>query len=154
MKFSGKTEIQASLNDIFAAFADFDAFEKYATKSGAEVSRIDDLISPGPGMIWDSRFEYRGKRRKATIELIDYNPPESLNFSAVADGFDAVMRIELIRLSAKETRARITFEVQAKSIAARLVLQSARLTKNRLNKRFRERLHRFGHDLEQRIQSA
>ena len=69
-------------------------------------------------------------------------------------GFDATIMIELSPLSGKETRARIVTEITARSIAARLLLQSARLTKGKLNKRFRQRFRKFGDEMTQRILSA
>ncbi len=154
MKFSGKTEIEASLTTTFAAFADFDAFERDATRAGTRVARTDDLSSPGPGMMWDIQAEFRGKPRKIEAELVDYDPPNSLDFKAVTSGFDATVRVDLVPLSARQTRAQISFDIRPTSLAARLMLQSARLAKGRLARKFHQRLARFGRDLEKRIQSA
>ena len=154
MKFVGKTDINATLNATFAAFADFESFERRALRAGAEITRTDDLSMPGPGMMWDARFAYRGKTRKIAIELVDYDPPNRLIFSANTEGFESEILVDLIPLSSQQTRASVSFDVHAKSLAAKLLLQSARLTKGAINKRFRRRLARFGKDLESRIQSA
>jgi hypothetical protein len=154
MNFTGKTEIQANINATFAAFADFDAFERSVRRSGGKIERVDGLTTPGPGMMWRVVADYRGKPRKIDIDLKDYEPPESLLFSASSTGFDATIMIELSPLSGKETRARIVTEITARSIAARLLLQSARLTKGKLNKRFRPRFRKFGDEMTQRILSA
>jgi len=75
-------------------------------------------------------------------------------FSGVSDSFDAVVQFDLLALSARETRVTVSIDMKPKSLAARLILQSARLTKGSINKRFRNRLNRFGTELENRIRSA
>jgi len=154
MKFSGKTDINAPLNATFAAFADFGAFEKLAVRSGVEVARTDDMSAPGRGMMWDIRANYKGKTRKITAELVDYDPPNSLDFAAQTGGFNATIRVELAALSARQTRAFIVFDIRATTLTARIALQSARLAKGKLSKRFKSRLRRFGQDLQDRIEVA
>ncbi len=154
MKFSGKTEINASLNDSFAAFADFQYFENHARRSGVEIARVDDLASPGPGMMWEMRIRFRDKFPRVQMELVDYTPPETLDFTARSGGMNMTMRVELIALAPRRTRAVVTLDVRASSLGARMLLNSARLTKGRLTRRFRQRVEKFGRLLEQRISSA
>ena len=154
MKFTGKTDLEATLNATFAQFADFGSFERFGLQSGAEIRRTDDLIAPGPGMMWDVRLDYKGKARKLAVELVDYDPPNNLNFLAKSKSIDAEILVELVPLSNRQTRAAVTLDVSAKSLAARLALQSARLTKGTLNKKFKSRLNRFGKTLEEKIQRA
>jgi hypothetical protein len=154
MKFTDKTDIEANLNDTFTAFADFETFERQVLRSGAKIARTDDLTENGPGMMWDVVLEFRNKERKIKVELVDYDSPNLLEFEGSADGFDAIILVELSPLSSRQTRANISFNLQANTLAAKLMLQTARLTKSTLNKRFSRRLHRFGRDLEQRIRVA
>lgn len=154
MKFTGNTDINAGISETFTAFADFEVFERHALRSGAKIARTDDLTEPGSGMMWDVALEFRGKARKIGVELVDYDPPNCLDFEASADGFDATIEVELVALSASQTRANISFDVRARSLAAKLALQTARLTKGSLNKRFRKRLNKFGSDMGDRIRLA
>jgi len=154
MKFTSKTDIQATLNQTFAAIADFEFYERHAMRSGAEIARVDALTQPGPGMMWAMRLEFRGKLHKVELELADYDPPNALLFTGGTEGFDAIIKVDLMALSARETRITVTLDLKPKSLAARLILQSARLTKGTTNKRFRKRLNKFGTELENRIASA
>lgn len=154
MIFTGKTDLEATLNAAFAEFADFEMFQKQALHAGARISRTDDLTSPGPGMMWDAELEFRGKMRKFTVELVDYDPPNSLNFEAKSEGLDATIDIALLPLSSRQTRAIVTFDVKPRTLATKLVLQSARLTRGTINKRFNRRLARFGAEMEKRIKQA
>ncbi len=151
MKFSGKTDLEAGLHATFAAFSDFENFERQVLRSGAKIARTDDMTSSGIGMMWDVATEFRGKARRIKVELVDFDTPNRLCFEAKADGFDAIIEVELTPLSGRQTRANVEFDITAKTLAAKLALQTARLTKNTLNKRFNRRLHRFGRDMERRI---
>ncbi|MFT6696909.1 MAG: hypothetical protein ACJAXU_002417, partial [Paracoccaceae bacterium] len=142
MKFADKTDLEANLNDTFMAFADFETFERQVLRSGAKIARTDDLTENGPGMMWDVGLEFRGKERKIKVELVDHDAPNLLEFEGSADGISAVILVELSSLSGRQTRANVSFDLQAKSLAAKLLLQTARLTKSKLNKRFSRRLHR------------
>jgi hypothetical protein len=154
MKFSAKTDINAGLNAAFAGIADFDAYERFALRAGAEITRVDALTTPGPGLMWALRIVFRGKVLKINIELMDYDPPNMLQFTGGSDGYEADVRVELMALSARETRVTVSADVKPKTLAARLVLQSARLTKGALNKRFRRRIVQFGTELESRVRNA
>ena len=154
MRFTSKTDINAPLNASFAAIADFEAYERHANRTGAEGTRVDALSRPGPGMMWAIRMELRGKLQKIEIELADYEPPNKLIFTGGTDSFDAEVLVELIALSARETRATMTVDLKPKTLAARLILQSARLTKGSITKRIRKRLNKFALEIEDRVNTA
>jgi len=154
MKFTGKTEIEATLNDTFAAIADFEMFENHARQSGAKVARVDDLTSPGPGMMWDIRTKIRDRNLRIQMELVDYDPPETLDFLGSTGGMDLALTIGLVPLTARRTRVAVTLDVKPRSLSARMLVQSARVTKGRLTRRYRDRIERFGQLLEARIRTS
>jgi hypothetical protein len=92
--------------------------------------------------------------QKIEIELADYEPPNKLIFTGGTDSFDAEVLVELIALSARETRATMTVDLKPKTLAARLILQSARLTKGSITKRIRKRLNKFALEIENRVNTA
>jgi uncharacterized protein YndB with AHSA1/START domain len=153
MKFTGQTEVAAPLNQVFEAFADFESFQRIAMRSGAEIERVDALAEPGRGMTWRVRAELRGKPRRFDVELTDYEPPDMLLYLAKSEMFEVEMKIDLVRLSARETRANLTVDVTPKTIAARLLLQSARLTKSSINKRLRTGMRKLGAWIENRARA-
>ncbi|MCA8868376.1 MAG: SRPBCC family protein [Rhodobacteraceae bacterium] len=154
MRFSGKTDIEASADATFSQFADFQFFERFALRSGADIRRVDDLMSPGPGMIWDVNLDYKGKARRMVVELVDFNPPSSMIFAAAANALEASILVELVPLSARQTRASVTLDISPRTLPARLAVQSARLTKGVLNRKFSKRLNQFGRALQERINTA
>jgi hypothetical protein len=139
---------------VFRHISDFEAFERYGLRQGADITRIDALKGPGAGMLWDARVPIRGKLRKIQCELTDYDPPTGLRFDATSDGFAGVFTIELVALSLKRTRIGTQLEVLPKTLSARLMLQSARLAKSSLTRRFRTRIRNFAIEIEDRFRRS
>jgi len=154
MKFLGTTTINATLNETFARFADFEYFTKLARQSGTKIRRVDTLASPGPGMSWGADVKFRGKKRNLGIELVDYDPPNALFFKVTVSGIETSFVIDLKRQKKTLTQATITAELAATTLAARLLLRSAKLTKKAMDKRFSARLDWLGHIIEARSKSG
>ena len=149
MKLSTREDIEAPIDYVFAQVTDFAAFERRALRQGADVRRRGD----GPVAVdaaWDIAFDLRGKPRQLTATLTDYDPPNSLQIRGVSDGMDAVTEIDLIALSQSRTRVMVGVELKARTLTARLLLQSMKLAKARLTKRFKGRVLDFCEDVEDR----
>ena len=59
MKFSTNEDVEAPIDAVFEMLCDFESFERAAMRRGAEVQRVDQLVAPGVGMIWDAVFEQK-----------------------------------------------------------------------------------------------
>jgi hypothetical protein len=123
-------------------------------RRGAEVARVDSLTRIGPGMTWSTQFQYRGKDRKATIRLDAIKPTSSLALTGMSRLFDGVMVINLLDLAAKRTRIEVRLEVKPKTIAARLLIQSLRLARARVERTFSQRVAQLSIEIEDRFRKA
>ena len=150
MQCSSKEDIEAPIDAVFAMLSEFETFERRAIRRGAEVQRSGDLRPPRVGMSWDARFVLRGKTRDLHIELTEYQPPNGMKFTASSPNLQGGFAIELMALSPRRTRVSIKVTVDPKTLAARLLLQSLRLAKKNLNKRFKLRFANFIKDMEER----
>ncbi len=148
MKFSVATDFEAPLQHAFTSFSDFEGFERYGLRAGAQIERVDDLTEPSRGMMWKIKTVYAGKVRKLDVELIDFEPYQHIEFIANSPGFEGLITIDLVSLSVNRTRANVSVDVKPTSISARLLIQSFRLTKSSLTKRFSARMDRFGAKIE------
>lgn len=151
MKLTSKKDIESPIDKVWAAMSDFEAWERAAMRRGAEVSRTDTLPRPAVGMSWLARFIYRGKERKIDIKLSEMSPSSLLGFDAVSAAVEAATRIELIEMSAKRTRIHVSIEVKPRSLGARLFLQSLRLARSKVDRRFDKRIEKLAAEIEQRI---
>jgi hypothetical protein len=150
MKIATREDIAAPIEVVFAQLADFDGYERGALRRGAEVVRTDDLTVPGIGMAWRAAFDYRGKERKATIELTDYDPPNGMILTTHSNGADIVSVIDLVAMSKTRTRMNVSVDVRPRSLPAKLIVQSLKLARSSVLKRFRKRVTDFAADLENR----
>lgn len=151
MKLSGRTDIGAPIAFVFAALSDFEAWERSAMRRGADVHRTDKLRAAGPGMTWQARFAWRGRERQLQVRLTKLQP--NLNLSLAFDGpsVEGVMNIELVELAAKRTRMLMQVDMKPRTLAARLFIQSMRLAKGRVQRKYDARLQAIARDIEQRF---
>ncbi|MCI2399424.1 SRPBCC family protein [Aliiroseovarius subalbicans] len=150
MKLSTREDVAAPIDAVFRAVSDFDGFERAALRRGAEVARTDTLSAPGVGMTWAAQFPYRNRERKADLRLANYDPPHGLELFSKVSGIEAVVAIDLVALSRTRTRMNLSIDLRPKTIPARLMIQSMKLAKSNLTKRFQKRVAGFAQDIEDR----
>lgn len=150
MKLTTREDIAAPIEAVFAQIADFGWFERAAMRRGAEVVRTDSLKVPGVGLSWHGEFEYRGRGRKADVDLTAYDPPNGMTLMMRAAGLEVEVVIELLAMSRSRTRMNITMEATPRTIPARLMVQSAKLARTNIQNRYRRRIAEFCEDLEER----
>ncbi|HKL64939.1 MAG TPA: SRPBCC family protein [Roseovarius sp.] len=150
MQFTGREDIEAPIDAVFAEVTDFKRFERSAMRRGADVQRTDTLAEPGVGMNWQARFKLRGRMRDLSLRLSEYDPPNGIVVTAEAATVAAVMRVDLVSLSRARTRLGVDLEITPRNLAGRLMVQSMKLGKSSLTKRFRLRLAEYAMDVEER----
>jgi len=150
MDISTKVDVNAPAYYIFDCLSDFQSFEKAALRRGADVQRVDAGTQLGVGSRWDVGFKFRGKHRDLIVEMTEYKVPELATYLATGQGIRASMRIELVPMSKSRTRMVTDIKMEAKTLPARLLLQSAKLAKGQVKKRFDGMMADFAEQLEQR----
>ncbi len=150
MKFATKEDIEAPVGDVFRMLSEFELFERAAIRRGADVTRIDEHDVPHEGQAWEARFALRGKERTSRIELTRYEPPHEMVFDGQSGGLNTRFQLDLVALSPQRTRISVTCNVTPSTLPARLVVQSMKLAKSNLTKRFRLRVADFAKDIEDR----
>jgi hypothetical protein len=153
MKLNTREDIEAPLDFVYAALSDFEAWERAGLRRGADVTRTDKTGAAAPGASWLVVFTYRGKLRKLAIRLTEMVPSARLAFTAQSPVVEGGMEIDLVALSAKRTRVTIGTEVRARTLAARLVLQSLKLAKGKVKKRYDTRIGQMCNEIENRYRT-
>jgi len=148
MKFSTREDIAAPMEQVFAAISDFDGFERAIMRRGVEVRRTDSMSAPAPGMTWASRFPFRGKPRDLTAVMTRYEKPEVIEVTSTSTGMGGLMKVELVALSPRQTRLQVELDIKPNTLSARLLLQSLRLAKSSLTRRFKSSVKRFADGIE------
>ena len=139
------------MDAAFARLTDFEAHRRQALRRGIEVVRTDDLTEPAPGMGWELRFTYRSKPRLLRARLESLAPPEGFVIVSRAGGLSGRLEVELMALAARRTRMRIGLDLRPRSLPARLLLQSLKLRKARLDQKFAARIAALAAELDGRL---
>ena len=150
MKFSTTEDIGAPIERVFSLATEFDGYERAAMRRGATVLRLDSLSNPGPGMIWRANFLMRGREREVELQIVHFDSPNEVAVSSASPGMEGSGTMKLIALSKSRTRMALEFEIAATTLSARLLLQSMKLAKATLNKRFKLRTSQFAKSIEDR----
>ncbi len=139
MKFSTREDIEAPLAAVWQTLTDFDHWERAALRRGADVMRTDRHTTLQPGLGWNVRFAYRGKQRDVDLRLTAIDPQHMMAFGGEGRMIEGTLRLDVVELGPRRTRIAVVFDVLPRTIAARLFLQSLRLARGRMEKRFKAR---------------
>ncbi len=150
MQFTAREDIEAPINSVFEMVADFERFERMAMRRGIEVRRMSGHMGVVPGTTWETEFRLRGKPRSVEILMAECEPPSQMRFEATGKGLSGTTVIEFLALSQRRTRLKLDMTLAAKSLPARLFLQSLRLGQSRFRRRFQSRLSEFAREMEER----
>ena len=147
MDFVSKQDIKAPAAHVFQQLADFEFYESYAMRVGAQVERLDVFTQPQPGMCWNIKGHFRGKDRNMELTLDNYYPPDTLSYICTTKSLNAAISFDVIPLNRLETRLQIMIDIQAKGLSARVVMQSAKLAKKTLDRKFDARMRDFANKI-------
>lgn len=154
MQFVNKEDIEAPIDFVFARVTDFAGFERSALRRGADVQRLDTLSRPGIGMSWAITFGYRGKPRTVEAKVVSFDPPNGLILDATSAGLDGVCTVDLVPLSRLRTRLSLTLEVKARTLPARILLQTLKVARGSVVRKIRNRLTDFAEATEDRYRKS
>lgn len=150
MEFHSKEDIEAPQSDVFAMISDFEAIERSVLRRGVKVRRTDRMPKPQAGMHWTATFKFRGKSRDAEIDLVEYEPNTSIQFQSMSGGLEVQFDVELVALSRSRTRMNVDVKMNPKTLSSRLLVQSLKLARANLTKRFKVKVANFAKDMEDR----
>ena len=152
MKFKAKEDLEAPIGKVFDMLTDFESHERSALRRGIEIRRNDRLMAPGVGATWEAGFKFRGKARKAALEVVEFDQPNEIVVLAKMQGMETRVEFVLVSLSKTRTRLSIVAELKPKTLSARLLVQSFKLARGNIVKKFDERLADWGRTMEDRAE--
>lgn len=154
MKFTSKEDIEAPIDAVFRAVSNFSTIERSALRRGARVQRVDRKTRADTLIAWDVGFTFRGKKRDMLVELTKLEAPNHMLVQSLSGGLEGEVSVDLVALSKNRTRMAIDLEVRPKSLSARLMVQSLRLAKTKLSRRFNFKVADFAADIEDRYKEG
>ncbi|MGR3511261.1 MAG: SRPBCC family protein [Paracoccaceae bacterium] len=147
MKFSTREDIEAPIEKVFAAVSDFDAFERRMLRRGVDIVRDESVPLDQVGASWKAKVAWRARVYDIDAELVALAPGESYVIASASNGIESTGGVELVALSKTRTRMFVSLDLKPKTLSARLLVQSLKLAKGSLNRRFKARVHEFASGL-------
>jgi hypothetical protein len=154
MQFKASETVTGGIDAVFAAISDLAHYERKALDAGLAVRRLDKLPAPAPGMQWEVPFRAKGRDRVAEVELVRRDAPTRMRFEGRVQGLLFEADLDCRVLDADATEVTVTTKLRAKSITAKVLLQSMKLARSTLNKRYRKRVRKALRELEDRLQQS
>lgn len=151
MIFKTKEDVEAPIDYVFGIVSDFDALERQALRRGAEVRRLDAGQGQGGAPAWDIAFAFRGRQRRLRVTVQQIDPPHGYSVAGKGDALQGNTVIDLLPLSRHRTRISASVEVQPLTLRGRLLVQSMRLGKSGLERKFRQRVADYARTVEERF---
>lgn len=143
MKFSTRIDTDLPADALFDIVSDFNRIERMLMHRGTRMVRIDPAQEPGTGIGWHIGFDWRGRPREMRLEVTRFDRPEVVGMTGESEAFDTDIRMTVVALSL--TRSRLIFEtdIRPRNMRARLMLQTAKLGKPQLDRKFERRISDF-----------
>lgn len=151
MQVTATEDIAAPIEHVFAELTDFAALERQALRRGIDVRRKFKGAMPKLGEGWEARFRFRGKEREARVQLDTWDAPHALGLKGGSGGLDTVTQIDLVPLSPNRTRVNVVFKMIPNTLSARLLVQSFKLARSNINRRFKKRMAGYARDIESKV---
>ena len=145
MEMNTKQDIDAPVEFVYDYLTNFESHQKRAILAGIDVK--PNLTGPEV-YSWNLDFEWRNKERKMKLMVANLQRPESMTLSVDSSNLLAEVDLKLLELSPKLTRMRVKASINGKTLRARLMVQSARLAKQTIQKRLKNRLAGLGSEIE------
>lgn len=143
MKFSTREDIDAPIETVYARVSDFDAFERRMLRRGIDVTR-DERVPPGVvGSRWKAKIDWRGRKYDLDAELVSLEPGQAYAIESSSNGIVCMGVVDLVALSKSRTRLFVSLDLKPTTLSSRLFMQSLRLAKGTLDKRFKARVAEF-----------
>ncbi len=147
MKLSTREDIEAPIGKVYAAVTDFESFERQMLRRGIDVSRDENCPPPNVGARWQAQIKWRKRQHDVEAELVSVDPGDGYAIESRGSGIVCLAVVDLIPLSKSRTRLLVSVDLKPTTLSSRLFIQSLRLTKGSLTRRFKQRIARFAENI-------
>lgn len=143
MKFSTRVDTDKASSELFELISDFSRIEKALVARGAQVRRIDPAQDPGTSLGWAIDFNWRGQRRAVRLDVTRFDRPSRITLEGHSDQFELSIDMTVVALSRAKSRLLFETRIRPRNMRARLLLQTAKLGKTQLDRKYDQRIADF-----------
>ena len=148
MKFETIEDIDAPREFSFARFTDYIRYEALARSYGADLRRVGGFSEISEGCTWRGSVPIQGRTRGVEAVVSSYSPSDYARIDTTVGGMNVVFEMRFEELAGERTKLIAVTELQARTLAARLVIQSAKLARKRVQARITSRIVALANEYE------
>lgn len=147
MEITAQTDIALSPGDAFEALSALPPMEHLARYRALEVTRLDDTSALEVGARWRLAFALAGRHHAIIVRLAQVERPDLLLFESRGEVLTAETRLILAPADGG-ARLSVMLVPEARGLAGRMVMQAARLRRDRIEDGLAARLDAYARRLE------
>lgn len=136
MKFSTRIDTNLHAERLFDIVGNFHALERLLIRRGGSVARIDPSNDPDISLGWNIEFEWRGKARRLRLAVTWFDRPDQMMLAGHSETLDLTVVATVVALTRTKSRLISETEIRPRNMKARLMLQTAKLGKAQLDRRY------------------
>ncbi|PIV72805.1 MAG: hypothetical protein COW55_15375 [Rhodobacteraceae bacterium CG17_big_fil_post_rev_8_21_14_2_50_65_11] len=148
MIFETREEVDVPRDFAFWRFADFTRYEQAARGYGAEIRRVNGFTEMTEGVSWRGSVVVRGKTRGVEATVTVLNPPERAQMQTVVGGMRVDVDLTFEELAPEKTLVRASAQLKATTLGARLILQTVKLARKKVQGKIDSRIVALGNQFE------
>lgn len=147
MQFTTSEVIAASQEQVFDEVTDFDSFERQIVRAGGTVARTGGA---GPDAAWTGHFDFRGTQRTVAARVTGWTAPSGYIVSGETGGLALRAEVRCVPLDPERTQLDVTVEMTARTLSVRVLLNSVKLMRTQVSRRFKKRVRDFAEGVSHR----
>lgn len=147
MKLSTREDIEAPIGKVYEAVTNFDSFERQMLRRGIDVTRDENCPPPNIGARWRAQVKWRKRRHEVEAELVSVDPCDGYAIESRGAGIVCLAVVDLVPLSKGRTRLLVSVDLKPTTLSSRLFIQTLKLTKGSLTRRFKKRVAKFSESI-------
>ncbi|WP_375258545.1 SRPBCC family protein [Citreimonas sp.] len=153
MQLTATQDIEAPRQQVFDLLSDVDAHLARLTARGVDVAHVSP---PGAGALraWRGTFDLRDKPREAVVRLTALEPPARMVFEWESGGLHGRTELNLEAPTEATTQATMDTTLLPQTLSARLLVQSLKLGRGKIENRIGERMAEAATEIEKRTRDA
>lgn len=140
MIFETREEVDVPRDFAFERFSDFTRYEQAARGYGADIRRVQGFTKVTEGVSWRGSAVIRGKTRGVEATVKRLARPETAQIETVVGGMNVVVDLDFDELAPEKTLVRATAKLKATTLGARLILQTVKLARKKIQAKIDSRL--------------
>ncbi|MBL9047589.1 MAG: hypothetical protein JNK34_09825 [Tabrizicola sp.] len=144
MKLAAMTDLDAPIGFVYECIADHQSWEREAVERGIDLERPADMPLSGLGAGWLLKLPFRGRLVNLLLRLVHMVRDDRIDFDLQSNAIEGDLSLSVMALSPRRTRLRLQIEVKPRTLTARVLLNTLKLAKGRVQARMDLRVHQMG----------